>query len=68
VLDDVRAAGAEVAVVSGSGPTVAGLFTGPDAPDRAAAAADALAGRYPGCGAAVPFTGSTPSPPPGTIP
>jgi 4-diphosphocytidyl-2-C-methyl-D-erythritol kinase len=41
-LGDVRAAGADHAVVSGSGPTVVGLFLGDDAPERAMAAAGAL--------------------------
>lgn len=36
-LDAVRAAGADVALVSGSGPTVLGLFADPDAAVRAAA-------------------------------
>lgn len=45
-LDAVRAAGADQAIVSGSGPTVAGIVWGPDASDRAARAAAALADRY----------------------
>ena len=36
-------AGADVALVSGSGPTVVGLFTGEDGPDRAQAATTELA-------------------------
>jgi 4-diphosphocytidyl-2-C-methyl-D-erythritol kinase len=56
-LDAARAAGADHAIVSGSGPTVAGLFWGPDAPDRAAAACEALSSRFPGAGAAVPVGG-----------
>lgn len=44
VLDTVRAAGADHALVSGSGPTVFGLFWGEDGPARADAAARALAG------------------------
>jgi 4-diphosphocytidyl-2-C-methyl-D-erythritol kinase len=51
-LDDAlqvaRGAGADQALVCGSGPTVAGLFWGADAADRAGAAASALASRYPG--------------------
>jgi 4-diphosphocytidyl-2-C-methyl-D-erythritol kinase len=42
-LAAARAAGVDHALVSGSGPTVVGLFGGPDAPARAAAAAQ-------GCG------------------
>jgi len=56
-LAAVREAGADHAFVSGSGPTVAGLFWGPpaaDGPARAAAAATALAPRYPGACSAVP--------------
>jgi 4-diphosphocytidyl-2-C-methyl-D-erythritol kinase len=40
-LAAARAAGADHALVSGSGPTVVGLFGGPEAPARAAAAAEA---------------------------
>ena len=47
-LDAVRGAGAVHAMVSGSGPTVFGLFTAPDGLSRADAAAHALADRYPG--------------------
>ncbi|PZS10856.1 MAG: 4-(cytidine 5'-diphospho)-2-C-methyl-D-erythritol kinase [Solirubrobacterales bacterium] len=54
-LAAARAAGAEHALVSGSGPTVAGLYWGADAPDRAGAAALALAERFPGASSAVPF-------------
>jgi 4-diphosphocytidyl-2-C-methyl-D-erythritol kinase len=50
-LADVRAAGADAAMVSGSGPTVFGLFTDPDA---AVAAARVLAPRHPGAVAAGP--------------
>ena len=38
-LDAARAAGADHALVSGSGPTVVGLFLGPDGPARASGAA-----------------------------
>jgi 4-diphosphocytidyl-2-C-methyl-D-erythritol kinase len=55
-LDAVRDAGAEAAMVSGSGPTVFGLYTGEDAPARASAAASRLAGRYSGAGSAVPVS------------
>lgn len=56
-LAAVRDAGAEHAFVSGSGPTVAGIFWDPPASDSAAlaaAAATALAPRYPGACCAVP--------------
>ena len=56
-LAAVREAGADHAFVSGSGPTVAGLFwdaSGGEARARAQAAAKALAPRYPGACGAVP--------------
>jgi 4-diphosphocytidyl-2-C-methyl-D-erythritol kinase len=43
-LAQARAAGADSALLSGSGPTVLGLFAGVDGPDRARAAASALVG------------------------
>jgi 4-diphosphocytidyl-2-C-methyl-D-erythritol kinase len=46
-LEDARAAGADVALVSGSGPTALGLFLGADGERRARAAAAALAERRP---------------------
>jgi 4-diphosphocytidyl-2-C-methyl-D-erythritol kinase len=46
-LAQARAAGADVALVSGSGPTVLGLFAGPEGPRRAQEAARVLAGRWP---------------------
>lgn len=46
--------GADQAFVSGSGPTVVGLFWGADAPDRAAAACEALTTRFPGATVAEP--------------
>jgi 4-diphosphocytidyl-2-C-methyl-D-erythritol kinase len=46
-LSDAAAAGADEVLVSGSGPTVLGLFLGADGPDRARAAAAELAGRRP---------------------
>jgi 4-diphosphocytidyl-2-C-methyl-D-erythritol kinase len=55
-LDAVRAVGAEVAMVSGSGPTVFGLYTGADTPARAGAAAAQLADRYPGATPAAPVS------------
>ena len=53
-LDDVRASGAVRAMVSGSGPTVFGLFPGPDGAGHAQAAAAALRGRHPGATASIP--------------
>lgn len=47
-LAEARAAGAEHAMVSGSGPTVLGLFPGADGPERARAAAAGMAARNPG--------------------
>lgn len=53
-LAQVRGAEADVAVLSGSGPTVLGLFEGPDGPHRARAAARVLEGRVPAPIAAEP--------------
>jgi 4-diphosphocytidyl-2-C-methyl-D-erythritol kinase len=47
VLDEVRDHGADHALVSGSGPTVVGLWWGDDAGRRAAEAAEALKPRHP---------------------
>ncbi|HEU4702554.1 MAG TPA: hypothetical protein VFS37_08740, partial [Conexibacter sp.] len=47
-LAAARAAGADHALVSGSGPTVVGLFAGADGPAAADAAARELQGRFPG--------------------
>jgi 4-diphosphocytidyl-2-C-methyl-D-erythritol kinase len=58
-LVDARAAGAAVAMVSGSGPTVFGLFSGADAAAAAEAAARELAPRHPGAIAAVPVGDET---------
>jgi 4-diphosphocytidyl-2-C-methyl-D-erythritol kinase len=55
-LDAVRDAGADVAMVSGSGPTVFGLIGGLEAPARAAAAAARLADRYPEATSAAPVS------------
>ncbi len=55
-LEAVRDAGAEHAMVSGSGPTVFGLFGGADAADRAASAAFSLADRYPDATSAAPVS------------
>lgn len=56
-LADVRAAGAAHALVSGSGPTVLGLFAGPDAAVAAEAAARELHARWPAAVAATPVDG-----------
>jgi 4-diphosphocytidyl-2-C-methyl-D-erythritol kinase len=53
-LAAVREAGADHALVCGSGPTVAGLFVGDEGRERAAEAELALAGRYPEAYAATP--------------
>ena len=55
-LADARALGADHAMVSGSGPTVIGLFAGPDGPARARAAAAraAASGAHPRAVAAEP--------------
>lgn len=53
-LAQARAAGADTVLVSGSGPTVLGLFDTADGPERARAAAARLAGRHPRAVAAVP--------------
>jgi 4-diphosphocytidyl-2-C-methyl-D-erythritol kinase len=47
-LAEALDAGADVALLSGSGPTVLGLFTGADGPQRAREATHALGGRVPG--------------------
>jgi 4-diphosphocytidyl-2-C-methyl-D-erythritol kinase len=53
-LHAARSAGAQRAFVCGSGPTVAGMFTGDIARERAEAAAAVLVRRYAGACAAVP--------------
>ena len=53
-LHAARDAGAEHAFVCGSGPTVAGLYWGDDAPSRAALGAADLAHRFPRAGSAAP--------------
>ena len=53
-LEDPGGAAADTALVCGSGPTVAGLFWGSDASERALAAATSLSDRFPGAVAAVP--------------
>jgi 4-diphosphocytidyl-2-C-methyl-D-erythritol kinase len=55
-LDAVRDAGADHAMVSGSGPTVFGLYQGEDALGRAEAGAARLANRYPGATSAAPVS------------
>jgi 4-diphosphocytidyl-2-C-methyl-D-erythritol kinase len=53
-LEAVREAGANHAIVCGSGPTVAGIYWGPEGELRAEAAADRLSARFPGACAALP--------------
>jgi 4-diphosphocytidyl-2-C-methyl-D-erythritol kinase len=55
-LDAVRDAGADHAMISGSGPTVFGLYLGKGAPARAGAAAARVSGRYPGAISAAPVS------------
>jgi 4-diphosphocytidyl-2-C-methyl-D-erythritol kinase len=57
-LLEAREAGADAALVSGSGPTVLGLFAGSRGPARARAAARALSARVPAPLAAEPVTAS----------
>jgi 4-diphosphocytidyl-2-C-methyl-D-erythritol kinase len=57
-LDDALYAGSDHAIVSGSGPTVLGMFWGEGAEARASAGVAALAGRYPGATTAVPVDAS----------
>jgi 4-diphosphocytidyl-2-C-methyl-D-erythritol kinase len=66
-LEAVRGGGAAVALVSGSGPTVVGVYDGADGPDRARAAAERLAGRFPGACAAVPVDAAFGAPEPVTV-
>jgi 4-diphosphocytidyl-2-C-methyl-D-erythritol kinase len=56
VLAAVRDAGADHAMVSGSGPTVFGVWFGSEAGERAAEAAARLADQYPGTTAAAPVS------------
>jgi len=58
-LEAVQAAGADRALVCGSGPTVAGIFWGGDAEGRAQRAAEALIASHPGATAAVPVPSGT---------
>ncbi len=55
-LTAVLQTGADNVLVSGSGPTVAGLFWGPDGPDRASAAAGDMNARFPDATSAVPVS------------
>jgi 4-diphosphocytidyl-2-C-methyl-D-erythritol kinase len=55
-LSAVRGAGAHDALVCGSGPTVIGIYWGEGAGGRAEAAADRLAGAFPGATAALPIS------------
>ncbi len=54
-LAQARAAGADVAMVSGSGPTVVGLFAGAQGPQRARAGAQVLARERVAAGATAPI-------------
>jgi 4-diphosphocytidyl-2-C-methyl-D-erythritol kinase len=60
-LAAARAAGAQRSIVCGSGPTVIGLFWGPDGFARAEAAAAELAPRFPGAVATRPVLRGDPS-------
>jgi 4-diphosphocytidyl-2-C-methyl-D-erythritol kinase len=62
-LDALRAAGAEEAMVCGSGPTTIGFYWGDDAAALAAGAVETLAARFPRATPVVPV----PSPTSGTI-
>jgi 4-diphosphocytidyl-2-C-methyl-D-erythritol kinase len=57
-LDALRGAGAEYAFVTGSGPTVVGLFTGEEGQLRARGAVARLRDRWPGAAAATPVDAS----------
>jgi 4-diphosphocytidyl-2-C-methyl-D-erythritol kinase len=63
-LEAALEAGAGRAIVCGSGPTVAGVYWGADAPHRATEAADALGDRFPGAAAAVPVDSAAAAPRP----
>jgi 4-diphosphocytidyl-2-C-methyl-D-erythritol kinase len=58
-LDALLAAGAEQAIVSGSGPTTVGIWWGKGSADAAAQAANTLSARFPGAQTALPFSGSS---------
>jgi 4-diphosphocytidyl-2-C-methyl-D-erythritol kinase len=55
-LEAARTAGADQAIVCGSGPTVAGLYWGQDSPVRAASAASELEHRFAGAAAVLPVS------------
>jgi 4-diphosphocytidyl-2-C-methyl-D-erythritol kinase len=55
-LDAALGAGADQAIVSGSGPTVVGIWWGPEALNLAESAAASLQGRFPGATVAEPVT------------
>lgn len=55
-IRELRRAGAEQAMVSGSGPTVVGIWWGPQAAAGTSAAVAALTERYPGAVSAAPVT------------
>jgi 4-diphosphocytidyl-2-C-methyl-D-erythritol kinase len=57
-LEQALAAGADEALLSGSGPTVLGLFGAADGPARAREAAERVAGRHSRAAAAVPVGGA----------
>ena len=57
-LEAVREAGPAVALVTGSGPTVVGVYPGADGPDRARTAAERLGDGFPAACAAVPVDAS----------
>jgi len=66
-LELARAAGAEPALVCGSGPTVIGIFSGRESSRRAHRAADRLRGRYPAAVAVEPVRGGAPAPSPSSL-
>jgi 4-diphosphocytidyl-2-C-methyl-D-erythritol kinase len=61
-LEDAHHAGADEAIVCGSGPTVVGLFWGAGSEARAMVGAVALAGTHPGAEAVVPVGASAGTP------
>lgn len=63
-LEAARATGADVALVSGSGPTVVGVFHGPDAMQRAGDAAAALRDERPDAVVAEPVSAAFAAPRP----
>lgn len=61
-LDRVRSTGAQVAMVSGSGPTVVGIWWGPDAAEQATQAARTIGPEYSGTCVAEPVDRSVGAP------